>query len=155
MHDIILENPIEIAPAVQAKVTQTIKVVSIIENYGWTYDPSQPGKNYPGSGIPQSVEAIILLDDETNLEKRITVWQDQEYLDVRGTWTDQDLYDKIKLILNPPLPESEINNSSAPLYTGDNTGSPEYEIQELANENENNLEESPPEEETEQNQQLN
>jgi hypothetical protein len=101
MSEITLTTPIELVPAVEAKTTTTVKVVSISENYGWDYDAGQPGRNYPGLGNPQSVEAVILLDLETGFQRTVTVWQGEEYLAVRGTWTDADLNAKILSILNP------------------------------------------------------
>ena len=46
-----------------------------------------------------SVTASILLDEERNLTRQITVWQGDEYQAVKGTWTDETLKVKITQIL--------------------------------------------------------
>jgi len=45
------------------------------------------------------VEATVVLCQNPYVERRITVWDGEEYLAVRGTWTDATMYDRIKQIL--------------------------------------------------------
>jgi hypothetical protein len=45
--------------------------------------------------------AVVVLSDTPYVERRMTVWEGAEYLAVRGTWTDETLYDRIKALLTP------------------------------------------------------
>jgi hypothetical protein len=97
MTSITLDTPVVIVPAQEAKTSSSFKVIFIEENYGWTNsDPDTPIR---APGRPTTVVATIVLSEEPYLERRLTVWEGDDYLAVRGTWTDQDLYAKIKQIL--------------------------------------------------------
>lgn len=100
MTAITLTTPVTIVPAQEAVTANTFVVKFIEENYGVNYDPEMPGRS-SGRGQPNSVRADIEIGSAPGpvLERSITVWQGEEYLAVRGTWTDQDLYNKIKEIL--------------------------------------------------------
>jgi len=100
MTAITLTSPLTIVPAQEAVTATTFVVKYIEENYGIHYDNERIGVN-PGRGYPNSVRADIELSNEDGpvIHRTITVWQDEEYLAVRGTWTDQDLFNKIKEIL--------------------------------------------------------
>lgn len=100
MSDITLNTPVEVKPAEPAVTTTTVKVLEVRENYGWDFDPTQPmGTMWFGPGRPQTVEVTVLLDAENRIQRNITVWEGDEYVAVRGTWTDADLYAKIAEIL--------------------------------------------------------
>jgi hypothetical protein len=98
MSQITLETAVEVVPAVPAVTTTEITILEIRENYGWNYDPTQPGGNF-GPGRPQSVEATVLLNAERGVQRTLMVWEGDDYLAVRGTWTDADLAAKIEQIL--------------------------------------------------------
>lgn len=100
MTTITLSNPFIVTPAQEAVSATAFVVKYIEENYGVHHDDDRPGFN-PGRGQPNSVRADIELSngDGPVVHRTITVWQGEEYLAVRGTWTDQDLYNKIKEIL--------------------------------------------------------
>lgn len=94
MTSITLDTPVVIVPAQEAKTSSAFTVSHIEENYG--YD-NEDGPRSPGR--PSTVVATVVLSDSPYMERRITVWEGPDYLAVRGTWTDQDLYAKIKQIL--------------------------------------------------------
>lgn len=98
MTQVTLSTAIEVTPAVPAVTTNKVTVIGVQENYGWDYDPTQPGV-VMGPGRPWSVEADVLLDAERNIQRRITVWEGEAYLAVRGTWTDETLGARITEIL--------------------------------------------------------
>jgi hypothetical protein len=97
MTSITLETPIVIVPATEAKTTTSFKVTYIEENYGWTND--ETGTNPRAPGRLNAVVATLVLSEDPYIERRITVWEGEEYLAVRGTWTDQDMYARIKTLL--------------------------------------------------------
>jgi hypothetical protein len=102
MSQITLDTPVEVVPAQQAITTNKVTVLEIRESYGWDYDPNsrEPGSRRLGPGRPQSVEAVILLENSNrNIQKTITVWEGAAYLAVRGTWTDADLTARLTQIL--------------------------------------------------------
>jgi hypothetical protein len=98
MSQITLNAAVEIVPAVPAVTTTEVTVLSIQENYGWNYDPSNPIANF-GPGRPLTVEAVVLLDSERNIVRNITIWEGDAYLAVRGTWTDETLATRLTEIL--------------------------------------------------------
>jgi hypothetical protein len=99
-----LTKPVTLVPEQAAITASTFEVVYVEENYGWDYDPSQPGGGDSISnrqpGQPQSVTARVILSNDPYHERRITVWQGEAYVAVRGTWTDTDLNSQIAAILN-------------------------------------------------------
>ena len=99
MTTITLNTPIIIVPAQEAVTASTFVVKYIEENYGVDYEENS-GRG-SGRGRPRSVNADIEIGTEPGPGSRrtLTVWEGDEYLAVRGTWTDQDLYNKIKQIL--------------------------------------------------------
>ena len=98
MTSITLETPIVIVPATEAKTTTSFKVTYVEENYGWTND--ETGNNPTRApGRSNAVVATLVLSEDPYIERRITVWEGEEYLAVRGTWTDQDMYARIKTLL--------------------------------------------------------
>jgi hypothetical protein len=98
MSQITLNTPVEVAPAVAAITSNHIIVLEVRENYGWEYDPAQPG-GFFGPGRPQTVEATVLLDKERGIQRTLTVWEGDAYLAIRGTWTDSDLAARITTLL--------------------------------------------------------
>ncbi len=94
MTAINLDTPVTIVPAQEAKTSSSFTVTHIEENYGFDSDqgPRSPGR-------PNSVVAHVLLSLDPYIEHRMTVWEGDDYIAVRGTWTDQDLYAKIKQML--------------------------------------------------------
>jgi hypothetical protein len=99
MSPITLNTPIVIVPATEAVTTSSVTVTYVSENYGWDYDPTQPYMNR-SPGKPQSVEATVVLSTDPYQERRITVWEGDAYLAVRGTWTDADLATEVATILS-------------------------------------------------------
>jgi hypothetical protein len=100
MTTISLTQPYTIAAATDALTTSSFRVTYIEENYGWEEDNTDgPGRRAPGR--PNSVMAVVVLSDVPYVERRMTVWEGAEYLAVRGTWTDETLYDRIKALLTP------------------------------------------------------
>lgn len=99
MTTITLETPIVLAPATQALTTSSFTVTYVEENYGWEEDNVDgPGRRVPGR--PNSVQATVVLCEDPYIERRITVWEGDAYLAVRGTWTDATMYAKISEILS-------------------------------------------------------
>jgi hypothetical protein len=99
MTEITVDTPIVLAPATQAVTTSSFTVLYIEENYGWdTVDPSIP-RPMMGMARPASVMAEVLLSSDPWITRRIVVWEGADYLAVRGTWTDQDLFQKVGQIL--------------------------------------------------------
>jgi hypothetical protein len=92
---ITLDTPVVIIPAQEAKTSSVFYVTHVEENYGHGTDETinrAPGR-------PTSVIATVVLSEEPYVERRITVWEGADYLEVRSTWTDQDLYARIKTLL--------------------------------------------------------
>jgi hypothetical protein len=100
MTTINLSTPIVIVPASEAVTTSTVSITHVAEHYGWDYDPTQPGMMRGGPGKPQSVEATVVLSTDPYQERRITVWEGDAYVAVRGTWTDADLATEVATILS-------------------------------------------------------
>ena len=98
MSQITLNTPVEVAPAIAAITSTSLTVLEVRENFGWNYDPTQPG-GFFGPGRPQSVEATVLLSVDPQVQRTLTVWEGDAYLAVRGTWTDEDLAARITEIL--------------------------------------------------------
>jgi hypothetical protein len=94
MTSITLDTPVVIVPAQEAKTSSAFTVSYIEENYG---NDGEHGPRSPGR--PSTVVATVVLSNDPYMERHITVWEGADYLAVRGTWTDQDLYTKIKQIL--------------------------------------------------------
>jgi hypothetical protein len=92
---ITLDTPIVIVPAQEAKTSSSFYVTHVEENYG--HGTEETGNRAPGR--PSSIVATVVLSDEPYVERRITAWEGDDYLSVRGTWTDQDLYARIKTLL--------------------------------------------------------
>jgi len=98
MTQITLNTPVEVSPAVAAVTSNQVTVLEVRENFGWDYDPAQPG-GFFGPGRPQSVEVTVLLDKERNIQRTLVAWEGEAYVAVRGTWTDADLAARIATIL--------------------------------------------------------
>jgi hypothetical protein len=98
MSEITLNTAVEVAPAIPAITSNKITVLEVRENFGWNYDPTQPG-GFFGPGRPQTVEATVLLSADPQIQRTLTVWEGDAYLAVRGTWTDADLATRITEIL--------------------------------------------------------
>ena len=93
MSDITLDKPVVIVPAQEALTANTFKILSVEENFGWNAShPDLP----QGVGRPLSVTAVVLVGSQ---ERRLIVWDNDDYLAVRGTWTDESLADRIKELL--------------------------------------------------------
>lgn len=93
MTTITLDKPLVIVPAQVEKTSNSFYVTHISENYGLG------GENSRGPGRPNSVEATVVLSEDPYIEHRMTVWEGDDYLAVKGTWTDQTLYARIKQLL--------------------------------------------------------
>lgn len=90
-----LSKSLTVVPAQEAKTTSEFYVTWINENYGWGSDENR----FRGPGHPNSVEAEVVLSEDPPVSHRLTVWEGDAYLAVRGTWTDETLYARIKEIL--------------------------------------------------------
>lgn len=101
MSQITLNTPVEIVPAQEAVTTTNVTVLEVRENYGWGYDPENQNETLRrmGPGRPQTVEVTILLEGDKPVQRNLVVWQGNEYLAVRGTWTDADLSARISQLL--------------------------------------------------------
>jgi len=92
-----------VTPATPAVTVTEFSLVDVQENYGYqlaNQTPDQPGfrENW-GRGQPNSVQAIISFPTTPVTTRNVTAWQGDEYLAVRGTWTDDTLRARIKEIL--------------------------------------------------------
>jgi hypothetical protein len=92
MTAVTLDKPYVIRPSTTELTSTEFVVTYISENYGLDINNRAPGRS-------NSVEANVVLSTDPYVEHRMTVWEGDEYLAVKGTWTDQDLYNKIKQIL--------------------------------------------------------
>lgn len=104
MTPIILNTLLTIVPAQEAVTANSFVVTYIEENYGYTNEDENqnfPGRRTKGKGFPSAVVADIEIGTAPGpiMNRTITVWEGEEYLAVRGTWTDADLYAKIKQLL--------------------------------------------------------
>lgn len=97
--NITLDTPLVISPATAAVTTDNVTITYVAENYGWDYDPTQPGGGRASPGRPLSVEVVVMLNNDPYQERRLVAWDGDAYLAVRGTWTDADLSARIKEIL--------------------------------------------------------
>ena len=86
-----LSKPVVVVPAVNAVTTTTFDLIDVQENYGY-------GDGNEGRGPRNSVEATIVFPD-AGVYRNITAWEGDEYLAVRGTWTDDTLKARIAQIL--------------------------------------------------------
>jgi len=89
-----LNSAVEVAPAIQAITTTEFTILAVQENYG-IGDGTGPG----GFGRFGSVEVEVLLNADHNINRRIVAWEGDEYLAVRGTWTDDTLGARVAQIL--------------------------------------------------------
>lgn len=94
---VTLSKAVVVTPAVSAVTSTTFDLVDVQENYGYGSE-DQLGFG-GGRGRRNSVEATIVFPTEPKVVRTITAWQDDEYLAVRGTWTDDTLKARIKEIL--------------------------------------------------------
>lgn len=90
-----LDKPVTIVPAQEARTSNQFYVLFIIENYGLGNEEFVRR----GPGRPNSVEAEVVLSEDPYVSRRMTVWEGDDYLAVRGTWSDQTLYARIKELL--------------------------------------------------------
>ena len=88
---VTLNKSVVVVPAVNAVTATTFDLVDVQENYGY-------GERNDGRGPRNSVEATIVFPD-ANVYRNITAWEGDEYLAVRGTWTDDTLKARIAQIL--------------------------------------------------------
>jgi hypothetical protein len=91
-----LNKPLVVVPAVEATTVTTFEVVGTRENYGIQ---SEMSNGAAGFGPNNSVEALIKFPTTPPKYQHIFVWQGDEYLAVRNTWTDETLTAKIIQIL--------------------------------------------------------
>jgi hypothetical protein len=89
-----LSKSVVITPAVPAVTVTTFDLVDVQENYGYQADSGNRGR-----GSQNSVQATIVFPAESPIYRTIDVWVDEEYLAVRGAWTDDTLKARIKEIL--------------------------------------------------------
>lgn len=106
MTTITLNTPVVVVPAQEAVTANSFVVTYIEENYGIEFPVVEGEENRPrpgrmGRGRPASVTAEVEVGAAPGpvVRRSITVWEGDEYLAVRGTWTDQDLYNKVKQML--------------------------------------------------------
>jgi hypothetical protein len=91
----VLSKRVVVVPAVAALEVESFDLVDVQENYGYG---SENGRN-EGRGQHNSVQALVVFPTNPPTYRNINVWQGDEYLAVRGTWTDETLKEKIKQIL--------------------------------------------------------
>lgn len=90
-----LSKSVIVTPAVQAVTATSFDLVDVQENYG--YGDQSLGN--PGRGRRNSVQATIVFPTEPPVYRTLSAWEDDAYLAVRGTWTDDSLKARIKEIL--------------------------------------------------------
>ena len=95
MTTIMLDTPVVIQPAQEVKTSNSFTVSYIEENYAYGDDIIRDRAR----GKTGAVVASVILSTEPWVERNITVWEGDDYLAVRGTWTDQDLYSRLKTLL--------------------------------------------------------
>ena len=96
MTTITLQSAVVVAPAIPAVTTTEVKILAVFENY--VTEDLGPG-TVSGPGRPGAVEVELLLDATNSIQRRITVWEGEDYKAVQGTWTDEDLKARIAVIL--------------------------------------------------------
>ena len=88
-----LSKPVIVVPAIEAVTATTFDLVDVQENYGY-------GENNNGFGPRNSVIVRISFPTSPNPTPRsITAWEGDDYLAVRGSWTDDTLRARIVEIL--------------------------------------------------------
>jgi hypothetical protein len=99
MMSVPLDVPVIVVPATEPVTTNSFKVVYIEESYGWESEESDNNNPIRYRHNRGEVVADVVLSDDPYIERRIKVWEGDEYLAVRGIWSDQTLYARIKEIL--------------------------------------------------------
>jgi hypothetical protein len=96
-----LSRPVVVVPQVAAVTATSFHLVDVQENYGYSPENSENGPNNYGRGRRNSVQATILFDNPGSqpIPRTLNVWEDDAYLAVRGSWTDETLIARIKEIL--------------------------------------------------------
>jgi hypothetical protein len=96
-----LSKSVVVIPQVAAVTATAFQLVDVQENYGYSLSDSQGGPENFGRGRHNSVQATIVFDvpGSDPIPRTLNVWEGDEYLAVRGTWTDQTLIARIKEIL--------------------------------------------------------
>jgi hypothetical protein len=96
-----LSKPVVVVPQVAAVTATAFQLVDVQENYGYTPSDTENGPNNYGRGRHNSVQATIVFDvpGSEPIPRTLTAWEGDEYLAVRGTWTDTTLVARIKEIL--------------------------------------------------------
>ena len=92
---VTLNKSVVVSPAVEAVTANTFELVDVQENYGY----SSGERRGAGRGRENSVQATIAFPTEPTTYRTLNVWEDDAYLAVRGSWTDETLKAKIKQIL--------------------------------------------------------
>jgi hypothetical protein len=91
-----LNKPIVLVPAIEAITGTTFDIVDVQENYGY----GEVGTGFGSAGRHNSVYVTICFPTTPNPTLRsLIAWQGDEYLAVRGTWTDETLTARIAEIL--------------------------------------------------------
>ena len=91
-----LSKPIVVVPAIEAITVTTFDIVEVQENYGY----GEVGTGFGSGGRHNSVTVEICFPTTPNPTlRKITAWQGDDYLAVRGTWTDDTLRARIVEIL--------------------------------------------------------
>jgi hypothetical protein len=93
---VTLSKSVTVAPAVAAITATTFDLIDVQENYGHGTENQGGGG---GRGRRNSVEATIVFSVEPPVYRTVIAWEDDAYLAVRGTWTDDTLKARIKEIL--------------------------------------------------------
>lgn len=90
-----LSKSVVLTPAIEAVTATTFDLVDVQENYGYSTD----NQGVSGRGQRNSVQATIVFPVLPPVTRMLIVWENEEYLAVRGTWTDETLKARIKEIL--------------------------------------------------------
>jgi hypothetical protein len=91
----VLAKKVVVVPAVAAVEVESFDLVDVQENYGY----GNENEGNQGRGPRNSVQAMIVFPTDPPTYRNINAWTGDEYLAVRGTWTDETLRAKIKQIL--------------------------------------------------------
>jgi len=90
-----LSKKIVVVPAVAAVEVNSFGLMDVQENYGYSSDNSMR----QGRGRKNSVQAQIVFPTDPPVYRTINVWEGDDYIAIRGKWTDDTLKLRIKEIL--------------------------------------------------------
>jgi hypothetical protein len=96
-----LSKPVVVIPPVEAVIADSFYLADVQENYGYTPGNAQTDNFNFGRGRRNSVQVTVVFEPigADPIPRTFFAWEGDEYLAVRGTWTDETLMARIKEIL--------------------------------------------------------